>query len=153
MELINILLENIERAPNDDLRESTYRALGYVCEEVPSYLSDFRIAILDKISKGMSKDQSDTAVKLSATDALHNALHFAEECFKIEPQRKMIMTMVFDSATCTDENVRSSAYQCLIQIGELYYEYLETHIVDIFKLTHSAIQSDDDSVKLRAIEF
>lgn len=37
-DLIKILIEQIDKAPNDELRESTYKTLGFVCEEVRSFV-------------------------------------------------------------------------------------------------------------------
>lgn len=39
-DLVRILLHNIAAAPNADLKQSTFEALGYVCEEVSSLLRD-----------------------------------------------------------------------------------------------------------------
>ena len=37
-DLVDLLLHNIHNAPNVDLKQATFEALGYVCEEVNSMM-------------------------------------------------------------------------------------------------------------------
>lgn len=43
------------------------------------------------------------------------------------------MAMVFQAVQSEDAAVRSAAFQCLCSIAELYYDFLEPHIIDIFQ--------------------
>jgi hypothetical protein len=51
------------------------------------------------------------------------------------------MQMVLGAARFADERVRVAAYTCLCDISELYYEYLEPFMGDLFQLTGAAIKS------------
>ena len=83
-DLVPLLLHNVQAAPTKDLKQSTFEALGYVCEEVPDQLQAHSNGVLVAVASGMSADETDANVKLAATTALGNALEFIETNMSVE---------------------------------------------------------------------
>ena len=63
------------------------------------------------------------------------------------------MQMVLGAARFADERVRLAAYACLCDMSELYYQYLEPFMGDLFQLTGAAIKNEAEDVSMQAIEF
>ena len=64
------------------------------------------------------------------------------------------MSSIKESATtCRDANVRETAYNCLLKVGEEYYHLLQPYIQDIFTYTTNAMKTDEDDVGKAAISF
>lgn len=152
-EIIHVLVQNITQPSPDPLKEASFEALGYICEECPEPLQDKSPMILNAIGHGMRDEQKNNAIKLAATKALANSLEFVKANFAIKTDRDEIMKMVFSATQSPDENVRKSAYECLVEIAQSYYEYLPEYIEPIFRLTANAIQKEAEGVALQAIEF
>lgn len=150
--LIEILVGNI-KSQNQDLRQASFEALGYVCEECPQHLQDHSNSILNAISSGLAVEQKNDAIKLAATVALLNSLEFVKNNFANPNERTLIMQMVFAAAQSPDTKVRVAAYQCLVAIATLYYSYLGEYIEYIFNMTSAAIRQEDEEVAQQAIEF
>lgn len=83
-ELVDMLLHSISTSPSNDAKEATFKALGYVCEEVPEYLHDKSGGILGAIASGMNPAQTDINVKYAATVALTHSLEFIKKNMEIE---------------------------------------------------------------------
>jgi importin subunit beta-1 len=152
-DLVQLLLHNITAAPTKDLKQSTFEALGYVCEEVPESLSAHSNGILSAVASGMSAEETDANVKLAATNALTNSLLFIKDNMAVENDRRLIVQMIGTAAQFSDERVRVSAYQCLCDFADQYYEYLEPFMNDLFMLTGNAIKTECEAVALQALEF
>ena len=150
-DLISILVHNISQV-NADTKQSSFEALGYICEECGEHLQPQSNMILNAINKGMT-DTANADIRYAATTALANSLTFVENNMANDVERKAIMEMVFNAAQSTDERVRVAAFSCLVTMGSEYYRYLEPYMVDIFNLTGSAIGVEAEDVQLQAIEF
>jgi hypothetical protein len=66
---------------NKPVRHASFEALGFICEEIPTYLQSKSNPILNAISTGMKKEEADPAIKEAATTALRNSLEFARGNF------------------------------------------------------------------------
>lgn len=161
--LVQILVENTKKAADENIRESLFKCLSYVAEEVPQEnLVQFAGAMLDAMSEGMKSENP--AVRYAATNCLGSSLEIIKENIYKQEHRKLILQMVYQGAIYgvqdsnpqsahPAEKVRMASFSVLIQVAWHYYELLETEIEDIFRLTVQAIQKDTEDVKLRAIEF
>ena len=150
-DLISLLVHNINSTAADT-KQSSFEALGYICEECGEHLQAQSNLILNAINTGMS-DTANADIRYAATSALANSLSFVESNMNNEQERNVIMGMVFAAAASTDERVRVAAFSCLVTMGSEYYKYLQPYMVQIFQLTGSAIGTEVEDVQLQAIEF
>jgi len=150
--VVELLLERIG-SQNQFLRQSSFEALGYVCEECPDKLAEKSIGILNAINHGLRQEEKDDVVKLAAITCLANSLESFSENFANADQRNIIMQMVFTSAATVDVKVRITAYQCLASIGQNYYQYLEQYMAFIFQMTSHAIQQENEEIAKQGVEF
>ena len=157
-ELLVTLCGNVGDAAAPELvKVSSLEAIGYMCEALvqrnESVTSDQTNGILTAIIGGMQPTMSDD-IRKAATKALENTLEFAEKNFENENERTMIMRSIKESATtCRDADVRETAYNCLLKVGEEYYHLLQPYIQDIFTYTTNAMKTDEDDVGKAAISF
>ncbi|CAN6467332.1 unnamed protein product [Victoria cruziana] len=161
-ELIGRLLANMTAAPQNQqenivtwLKQATLETLGYVCEEIsPQDLEQDQVnSVLTAVVQGMSQNESNSGVRLSATRALYNALDFAQTNFENEMERSYIMKMICETALSKENDIRLAAFECLVSISSTYYEVLAPYMQSLFELTSNAIKSDEEPVALQAVEF
>ncbi|EFA76306.1 hypothetical protein PPL_10069 [Heterostelium album PN500] len=150
--LIPHLFDNITN-PNEHIKQATLQTIGYICEDIdPQIMTAHANRVLTVIVHGM-RDASGM-VKLAATDALCNALEFVKGNFDKKEERDHIMRVVFENCTSGDHLIRKSAFENLVKIVSLYYEYIMEYMSDIYNLTVTVIQNDqNENVVLQAIEF
>jgi len=150
--LIPTLIENI-KSPNDFLKEATLESLGFICQEIdPEVMTKYSNQVLTVITTGMKDPNS--KVQLAGTRAMCHALEFVKSNFKIKEQRDYILKVIFDNASSPDANVKQVAFECLVKIVTLYYEFILTYMGDFYNLTVSVIEKDpNENVVLQAIEF
>ncbi len=63
------------------------------------------------------------------------------------------MHMIFSATRSEDVLVRVAAFECLVQVASSYYDFLPAYMPEIFPLTGSAIQKEEEDVSLQAVEF
>lgn len=152
--LLPAIVNNITTAASTTaLKESSFNALGYICEKVGQHLQQHSNQVLNAIAVGMNAEQQDVVLTLAATQCLANSLHFAKSNMENENERSLIMQMVATSTKSTSVDVRVAAYQCLSEIASEYYPVLTAYIEDLFTLTAQAISKEQDEVAQQAIEF
>jgi importin subunit beta-1 len=135
-DVVQALISNIATAPTPEAKQASYEALGYVCEECPSYLEKQPGAsnmILNAIQAGMDTKETNPAIKLAATVALRHSLEFARTNFAKPTECKLIFAMVFAAAQCDNTPVRVAALACLVEIASLYYPHLKDYIPDAYQ--------------------
>lgn len=158
-ELVNTLLGNMQAANhNSILKQTTLDALGYVCEEMAAIKEEVMDQesvnnILTAVVHGMRQEETDNAIRLSATSALCNALEFAEKNFEKQDERDYIMKVVCEGCMCPHIDVRAKSFECLVAIAADYYEKLPSYITAIYQLCEKAIKEDEEQVALQAVEF
>jgi importin subunit beta-1 len=137
-----------------ELREATLQSLGYICENIsPEIMSLASNHILTAVVRGMQAQESENNVKLAAVKTLTFALEFSEQNWKNEGERTYLMNVIIASTGSTDPRVRRAAFECLVRVASLYYDYLENHIKGIFDAAWQAIKEDVEDVAKQAIEF
>ena len=140
-ELLPILITN---ASGDNLhfRVSSLLTLGYILEglqpgQVSKAVSD---EVLTALSTNLLAEVQDE-VKLEAVKALGHALQFAAQNFKNEAERTHIMKMVLMCCQNQNEGIRLAAFQDLCEIALHYYDYIATHLPDLWTVTSTAINN------------
>ncbi|CAI9774196.1 unnamed protein product [Fraxinus pennsylvanica] len=153
-ELIGSLLSNTNQVP-PHVKQATLETLGYMCEEVaPEVVDQDQVnKILTAVVQGMKANEGNNEVILSATQALYNALGFAQANFSNDMERNYIMRVVCEATLSPEVKIRQAAFECLVSIGSIYYEKLALYIQDIFNVTSKAVREDVEPVALQAIEF
>lgn len=159
-DLIGVLLQNMGLAqhPNlNSLRLCTLETLGYICEELAE-LKDSGLEqgqvnnILTAIVQGMRKEEPSPDVRYAATCALLNAVDFASVNFEADAEQKYIMQMIFEGTQSPDVRTRRASFECIVAITAAYYHKLLPYMNDLYQVSCKAIQSDDESVALQAVE-
>jgi len=153
VECVDILLKNVtERLDSPAIRQASLETIGFICEEIVSPLVQAKSnSILTAVVQGM-KDQNLEIVE-AATAALYNALEFCKANFEQENERNYIMATICECTRKQNSRIRVSAYECLVRVASLYYEYLTAYMQTLFMLTLEAMKSDEDEVAKQAIEF
>merc|ERR1719238_2714533 len=88
----------------------------------------------------MRKEEPNLDVRLAGTNALFNALEFVKVNFENEQERNYIMQTVCEGTQAERKDVKVAAYECIVQIAELYYDKLPSYMPAIGQLTLTAIQ-------------
>lgn len=176
----DLLSSSTAESSPDHLRQAALETLGYICEDAgygeisAQVLTSYSNQILTAVVHGMTyngdvpatdlssssttedvdkKNASAADVRFTATVALNNALEFARTQFEVDNERMAIMNTVYNAAKSTDVRIRHAAFECLVKIGEHYYDKLPEYIRWLFELTENAIRSDEEQVALQGIEF
>jgi len=162
--LVPVIVSYMHNAEVPELTKiSCLECLGYLCDTLDSLNSTDALGkeqtdqILTAIVSGIRENQS-VAMRTVATQAMMNTLAFAEQNFE-DPtgrERDMIMASIRSAMICPGDEgqkVRELAYQCLCTVGELYYEFLEPYIQEIYRISMETITKDDPEVGIQAIEF
>jgi importin subunit beta-1 len=153
-DLITILDGGVKQTANPGLRQASLETLGYVCEEVPTKLGSFSNIILMAIASGMSASETNNSIRLAATQCLFNAMEFIKDNMAREADRNQILNMIFSvTQPPADEPLRVAAFQCLVGVADMYYEYLPAYMGPIFELTTKAIKNEPEDVVRQAIEL
>ncbi|KAI8799278.1 karyopherin Kap95 [Cladochytrium replicatum] len=117
-------------------------------------------AMINAIWHGARRDPQtdqphDALVRQTAMTALLHSLAFIRPVFEKESNRHTLMELVC-TATQDDESVKEVAFECLVKIVQLYYEYMELYMQQaLINLTIAGMdpESNSESVVLQAIEF
>ncbi|KAG0453536.1 hypothetical protein HPP92_024840 [Vanilla planifolia] len=155
-DLIERLLVNMTQLDTPvTVRQATLHSLGYVCEEIsPQDLEQKQVnAVLTAVVNGMTLPLGSDKVRLAAVRALYNALGFAQTNFENELERNFIMKVLCETAVSKELEIRQAAFECLVSVASMYYEFLDPFMEKLFSLTANAVKGDEESVALQAVEF
>jgi importin subunit beta-1 len=135
------------------IKKVALETLGYICEDVsPNDLRPYASPILTAVIFGM-RIESQLPVRLAATKTLFHVLEFIYDNMELEHERNVIVKNIVDAAVAADVSIRTAAFECLVQVANLYYEKVEDYMTTIWELTSRAIANDVDAVGREAVEF
>mmetsp|Transcript_19879 Transcript_19879/g.43181 ORF Transcript_19879/g.43181 Transcript_19879/m.43181 type:complete len:872 (-) Transcript_19879:515-3130(-) len=151
------LLENIRVAEyTENVKVATLECLGYCCERVSFLGGDVNQistdSMLSAIVDGISATRSNK-MRQAAAGALKNSLMFAESNMEKQEERGLIMNALMEATRSEDASVRIAAYEGIVQVAVLYYAKLSEYMTNLYQLTTSTIQQDNEDVAKQAIEF
>ncbi|KAF9983708.1 karyopherin beta [Mortierella antarctica] len=154
-DVIRLMLHSLQTTENTNLKQCTLQAIGFVCESIDrDVLTAQANSILTAVVQGARKDEPSEAVRLAAISALYNSLEFVEENFKREGERNYIMQVVCEATQSQDVQVQISAFECLVRIMQLYYEWMPFYMQKaLFGLTVQGMKHENERVALQAVEF
>jgi len=162
--LVPAIVSYVHNAEVPELTKiSCLECLGYLCDTLDRQGTGDALdkeatdQILTAIVSGMQENQS-VPMRTVATQAMINTLSFAELNFEEVNgrERDMIMASIRSAMICPGDEglkVRELAYQCVCTVGELYYDFLEPYIQEIYRISMDTITKDDPEVGIQAIEF
>jgi importin subunit beta-1 len=152
-DLIEMLMNHMMSSDNN-LKESTLEALGYICEEIePHVIQEKSNQILTAVVQGMRKEEACADVRVAGTTALLNALEFVRANFEKEAERNYILTVVCEATQANVTQIRVAAFECLVKIAALYYDKIGNWMQNIFNITLEAMKKDEELVAQQAVEF
>ena len=146
----------------DDVKVHTLEAMGYLCESLnPAFVTEeltnnLLTAIVDNVKVGKPD-----VIRHAAITALFNTLEFADANMQRSNERDFIVMNICECARATSADVKCTAFDCMVQLAELYYKFLSPQYMEAFyNLTLGAVQAagssqdpDNERVALHAIEF
>ena len=142
------------------IRIASFQTLGYFCEEInlldlSESLNQYSDTILNTINLGLGSDKNlSLDIRYTAMICLKNSLGFIAHIFQVENFRNLIFDMIFNNLSYDHLSLRLNAFQCLVTIADLYYDYLtEDKIGQIYHITELAIKEQPDDIICQAIEF
>ena len=158
--LVPTIVAHVSSAQVPDMcKIACLECLGYLCDALDADARDLSKEttdqILTAIVSGMHVSRS-VMMREVATQALQNTLAFAEKNFQEESarERDMIMESIRSAMICPEsQKVRELAYQCVASVAELYYDFLQPYIQEIYNLSMESIRKDESEVGIQAIEF
>ncbi|CDJ29179.1 importin subunit beta-1, putative [Eimeria mitis] len=136
--------------------------LAYLCEELADVVSegeepsevlsaDRCNVVLTAVVHGL-KD-SDPQLKVAALRALYHALIFAKENFNRKGERDYIIASVVEAGGASNPSpVQVAAFECIVQIAQEYYSFLEAYMPTVGPLTWHALKGSDSAVVIAALE-
>ena len=166
-------LSLIVRGPNvhEDAIVSTLNCIGYLCEELdedcvlPASVNEILTAIISSMREGAT-----WPVRLAATKSLNLSLSFTSGNMADVNEANMIVHhiclaaqvgvnsenenyIIQEDPSGMSEKIRMSAFECMVNLAQYFYENLGNYIPVFFQMTINAIMKDRDLVGLQAIEF
>ena len=158
-EFIPALMKNVTSPETPDaVKIATLSCLGFTCERIvsledaPDIATDISDKMLTTIVDGIHSNRPD-AVRLSAANALRNSLAFTKKNMETESERNIIMQAVCEATQSSDAKVRAAAFDCIGNIAYQYYDHLANYMMTLYSLSTTAIEKDEESVAMQAIEF
>ncbi|KAJ3338334.1 karyopherin beta [Gonapodya sp. JEL0774] len=153
-ELVPKLLENMS-TEKMALRLHSLQAIGFICETIePELLVSQANNVLTAVVQGARKEEPSNEVRLAALQALYNSLEFIKANFARDGERNYIMQVVCEATVSDNQDVQVSAYECLVRIMQLYYDYMGFYMEKaLFGLTVMGMKHQNEKVALQAVEF
>jgi len=99
----------------------------------------------------MQQNETDD-IKLIAVKALTDSLVFVKELFDNQSVRQEVVSLLLNSLASNNRNVKTSAFQCLIEFVKIYYDYLKEFYAPVWEATSTAIVGNDKELAILAIE-
>jgi len=159
LDVIQALVTNVTSASTPQLKQSSLKVLGYICEEIdPDVLESQSNLILTAVIQGMRKEETDPDTRLAGTQALYNALAFVKKNFDNETERNYNMQTVCETTQAERSDIRLAAYECVVSIAETYYDLLAPYMQALYSLTLQCVErstkdEEEDEVGQQAVEF
>lgn len=139
---------------NKFIQLASITTLGYISQEVS--VKDLNESqqgeILSCFYEILSKNE-DLEVQQVTIAAMLNFIPYMKRFFENKEQRTLILSVIFKSTNSSDLKIRASSIQCILEIGRLYYDYIEENLSDFLSVTKLHMLSDDESIAILAYEF
>ncbi|OMJ85704.1 hypothetical protein SteCoe_12894 [Stentor coeruleus] len=154
LDVLDILITNATNL-NRTFKISALRTLGYICDGLSSdYVArEQSNMILTAIASSLDPSETDFEIKSITLSAFRNSLKFIKANMQNLQERTIIMNLIY--SCCQDQNVqiRSSSMMIICDILRIYYDEIESNLIDLGNLTYNIIRNDHENVGIFAVEF
>lgn len=153
-ELLGILITNSTNM-NKTFKVSALRTLGYICDGLPGQIVNKAQAdsILTVLASNLDPSEEDLEVKAVALTSLRNSLKFVSANIANNEERALIFNLLFNCCTHQDTGISKEAVMIICDIATLYYDFIESNLIDLGNLTYSIIKNRETEISLYAVEF
>ncbi|KAJ3437590.1 importin subunit beta-1 [Anaeramoeba flamelloides] len=152
-DLIGFMEQEVQKG-TENIQEGVLTCIGYLAEELAMIEELPNVnEILEVISDGMTSENSNDELRLSATTALYNSLEFFESAFGKPQIRDHLMKAMINAAKNQNQKVSQKGLECLVKIAYVDYNSLENFIQDIYDITMKGMTADNDLIALQSVEF
>ena len=132
----------------DFMKEAALIALKEICiGSAVNVLAPHSFDILFAIVTGMQSAHKE--LQLVSCQALASAIEFSEQNFMDPELRGTIMERVLAMTASPEKDIRKAIYECLVNIAAAYYDFLDTHMRQLFPASLVAIRSDPGALRIR----
>ena len=153
LDLLNTLCNNASHEVVN-YRGASIITLGYICEELlPNEIkkedSDIIIsAFIESLDNNFEHDHL-----IEATiQGIYHSIKFTVDHFKAD-QGDLIISKILKATEFKRDNVREIAFQWIVEIVRLCYDYISPFMADISEVTMEAARNGITKVKTQAIEI
>lgn len=154
LNVLNILITNATNL-NRTFKISALRTLGYICDGLSSEFvaREQSNMILTAIASSLDPSETDFEIKNIALSAFRNSLKFIKANMQNPQERTIIMNLMY--SCCQDQNIeiRSNSMMIVCDILRIYYDEIESNLIELGNLTYNIIRNDHESVAIFAVEF
>ncbi|KAJ3436015.1 importin subunit beta-1 [Anaeramoeba flamelloides] len=154
--LIDLMNEEVQKG-SEYIKEGVLTCIGYLAEELDEMIEEFPIVsgleILQLIYEGMTSENSNDELRLSATTTLYKSLEFFESAFGKPQIRDHFMKAMISATKNKNDKVSQKGMECLVKIVHVSYNSLENYIEEIYDITLHAIKLGSDFLALLSVEF
>ena len=153
-EVLIVLITNAANI-NKTYKLSAIRTLGYICEKIgPEFVTSKESdSILTAVADCLQDSERDFEIKEVALVALRNSLKFFRSNFSNDDERTVLINLLAQCCCSESAPVQVLALRVFCEIAVLFYEFIESNLMDIARVTYSLIKSATEDVGLLAAEF
>ena len=153
-EILSILITNSTNM-NKVFKVSALRTLGYICDGLPDQVVNQAQAdsILTVLASSLDPVEEDLEVKSVALASLRNSLKFISANIANNEERALILNLLFTCCSHQDTKISKDAVMIICDIATLYYDFIESNLIDLGNLTYSIIKSRETEISIYAVEF
>ena len=142
-----------------DIQRSAVITLGYICDKLAT--SDFRLSrnetepILYGIQIGLSEEQQNEEIKLTALKALQDSILLLSEILLEDEAIELIFTLILKNILNQNIEIAVKSVECLIDLYKTCYQKLTRKYMDVLaeKITGLLRSSAQISITIITTEF
>jgi importin subunit beta-1 len=153
-EVLKILLMNSLNI-NPIYKEASIMTLGYICECIDGevFNKEESDSILTAFFSGLADNEKNFNVMKASLQGVKNSLKFFRANLIDPGERKILLTILIKCCVNPKVEIRRYSMEALCEIGGMYYDYIYDNLIDLGNVTYNAINNDEPSVGILAIEF
>lgn len=137
-------------------RVAALDAIGFLCEEVSNDGLEDKVSQDDTnnlLSAIVNNVGAQVEYARPATNALYNMLSFVGHNMETDAERDVLVRCILHAAQQQDTKVRTRGMQCMARLGDMYYEYLQPYMKDLFDTSLVGIKAEETDVVNQALDM
>lgn len=130
------ILVNTSQNKNKNIRLASIVTLGFLAQEItPKEMNEENIGKSIFAIYQILNDENDKEIVMEAIQAFFFFLPFSKSIFANEANKHIIYKVIIKHTQNDDDKIRYTAFQCLIELGRLYYDYIGDYIPEIMSIS------------------